>query len=138
MISHFGQRGKGRTRRKESYEMKDKYMDRINVLRQKMVDNEQENVRILRTISKMENNEKWMFARQHLKYWFKQAEAFVLPLRITDEKLYVISVGEFEGNPFIEYEYIAIDNFDINHPLGKEPPKIVRNILKDVLEILAL
>ena len=138
MISHLGQCGKDRSRLQELYKMKDKYIDRISILRQKMVDNEQENVRILRTISRMENNEKWVFAREHLKYWFKQAEAFVLPLRITNEKLYVISVGEFEGKPFIEYEYIAIDNFDINHPLGKEPPKMVRNILKDVLEKLAL
>ncbi|MFK5972576.1 MAG: hypothetical protein QM485_04780 [Flavobacteriaceae bacterium] len=118
--------------------MKDKYMDRISILRKKMVDNEQENIQILQTISKIENNEKWLFARQHFKYWFKQAEAFVLPLRITDEKLYVISVGEFEGKPFIEYEYIAIDNFDISHPLGTEAPKMVRNILKEVLELLAL
>lgn len=113
--------------------MKDK--ERINILRQKIVDNEQENVQIQRTISRIENNEKWMFARQHLKYWFKQAEAFVLPLRITDGNIYVISVGEFEGNPFIEYEYIAIDNFDINYPMGTEPPKMVKNIIEDVLEL---
>jgi hypothetical protein len=69
--------------------------------------------------------------------WFLNGDFYIKPLKIQGKAIIALSIGEYEGLPFMEIGNIDIQNLYTDHPLGHKVPKEVLKIKRDIEMYLA-
>ncbi|MDY7393876.1 hypothetical protein UMM65_01345 [Aureibaculum sp. 2210JD6-5] len=86
----------------------------------------------------IENSEKLIFVKGHLREWFEEKNSLIMPLEVNDNSVKIIRIGQYEKNPFIEFEDVVIQNLEMKKSLGKTLPKIGVKHLKKILKIVKI
>jgi translation elongation factor EF-1beta len=116
--------------------MPDLKIDRVVELKLKIRTKTKEIEEAREELFKIENVEKLSIIKQHLNEWFWNNSSYVKPLMVEKENVLVLSAGQYEGNPFIEFEVINLQNLDLGKRLDKELPKDVETAIDTILKTL--
>ncbi|MFS4454715.1 hypothetical protein [Maribacter sp. 2304DJ31-5] len=82
----------------------------------------------------IKNKEKLAYIKEHLGQWFWNRDSYMKPLKVKGEDVLVLSVGRYHGNPYIEFENIALQNLNLEKNVEEVLPKDIEDILKIVLK----
>tara|TARA_R110002020_G_scaffold63170_5_gene168886 strand:+ start:1121 stop:1474 length:354 start_codon:yes stop_codon:yes gene_type:complete len=106
-------------------------MEAVVDLQKKMEHHRQEMERIKNSIFHLENEKKKKHLKNHMGEWFLNGDFYTKPLKISGTMVTVLSIGEYEGLPFMEIEKVDIHNVPTDL-LGGKIPEEVQKIQKDL------
>jgi hypothetical protein len=77
-------------------------MEPIVDLHKKMEHHRQEIERIKHSILHLENEKKTTYLKSHMGKWFLNGDSYTKPLKIQGHMIIALSIGQYEGRPFME------------------------------------
>jgi len=107
-------------------------MESIIDLNKKITGYCQEIERLKLDIFHLQNKKKKTSLKNNRGGWFRNGEFYSKPLKIKGNEITVLSIGKYEGRPFMEIEKIDIQNLNTDQSLGHRIPMEVHEIREEM------